>query len=268
MAPKGRRSASGRGGDSPRSVAFLREVEIADERVREAMEKLDSARCHLQDACKAPRPTEAAKPIKRKDFGIKRAGQRAKDAPMPDTPAWIEPAHVWENAVPCDPVDCKGKERGLEKVDMIIPHCNDAGLASDMKFMRRVAKERGYSAISYNRFIDRVGTLYGGRPLTRVGAHCKGWNTRSVGICLAGTMDKRRAWGGPLGYTKAQIRTLLATILHLAHILPAMSVEGVLEGEGLYGHRDINPRGRECPMYDVEVNLLPMLREFWASRPK
>lgn len=46
----------------------------------------------------------------------------------------------------------------------------------------------GY-AIGYTYFIDKTGKVTQGRADTDEGAHCKGYNTQSIGICLAGNFD-------------------------------------------------------------------------------
>ena len=44
-------------------------------------------------------------------------------------------------------------------------------------------------AIGYHYFIDKTGRVTQGRADTDEGAHCKGYNTQSIGICLAGNFD-------------------------------------------------------------------------------
>ncbi len=53
--------------------------------------------------------------------------------------------------------------------------------------------EKPWSDVGYNFGIERVGEtleLLNGRPIGAVGAHAKGFNDRSVGICLVGNFDK------------------------------------------------------------------------------
>lgn len=46
--------------------------------------------------------------------------------------------------------------------------------------------DRKWNDIGYHFLIDRDGQIASGRPLAVVGAHCRGHNTGSVGICLLG----------------------------------------------------------------------------------
>lgn len=47
-------------------------------------------------------------------------------------------------------------------------------------------RERGWSGIGYHYVIDRDGTVAKGRPISRDGAHVKGQNRGTIGICLLG----------------------------------------------------------------------------------
>ena len=45
---------------------------------------------------------------------------------------------------------------------------------------------RGWSDIGYHYVIYLDGTVHPGRPPEKIGAHCKGQNARSIGICYIG----------------------------------------------------------------------------------
>lgn len=45
---------------------------------------------------------------------------------------------------------------------------------------------RGFSDIFYNLLITPDGRLFEGRGMTRLGAHCVGWNRAAIGVCLIG----------------------------------------------------------------------------------
>lgn len=49
---------------------------------------------------------------------------------------------------------------------------------------------RGYSGIGYHYFINKKGEIYKGRPDNVVGAHAKGFNSTSIGICFEGAYNK------------------------------------------------------------------------------
>lgn len=61
---------------------------------------------------------------------------------------------------------------------------NPAGEKRDE--IRRWHLDRGWADIGYHDLIDRDGTVMTGRPINKVGAHCKGHNTGTIGVCLIG----------------------------------------------------------------------------------
>lgn len=52
--------------------------------------------------------------------------------------------------------------------------------------IRRWHTDKGWSNIGYHFVVDRQGDVCVGRPVERVGAHAKGHNKNSIGICLIG----------------------------------------------------------------------------------
>lgn len=50
-------------------------------------------------------------------------------------------------------------------------------------------KSLGWGKIGYHYFIDKAGNLTQGRKDNEEGAHTIGYNTKSLGICLAGNFD-------------------------------------------------------------------------------
>lgn len=50
-------------------------------------------------------------------------------------------------------------------------------------------KSLGWEAIGYHYFIEKDGNIKTGRPEDYHGAHCIGYNEKSIGICLAGNFD-------------------------------------------------------------------------------
>jgi len=49
---------------------------------------------------------------------------------------------------------------------------------------------RGWSDVGYHYLIDYEGQIHEGRPVEKVGAHVKGWNKDSIGICLIGNFEE------------------------------------------------------------------------------
>ena len=81
------------------------------------------------------------------------------------------------------------KARKLGEIDSVVLHCSD----SDIKAHDNIetitswhVDGNGWEDIGYNYVITNNGDKFYGRSLFFKGAHAKGYNTRSIGICLTG----------------------------------------------------------------------------------
>jgi N-acetylmuramoyl-L-alanine amidase len=82
----------------------------------------------------------------------------------------------------------------MRQLTEIIIHCaatspdwmKDKPIGDKVAEIDRWHKDRGWSGIGYHYVIDRTGVFERGRPLDKVGAHVKGHNTGTIGICLIG----------------------------------------------------------------------------------
>ena len=146
----------------------------------------------------------------------------------------------------------------MRNIDSIIVHCSatKAGqdfTAADIDCWHR---ERGFNGIGYHYVVRLDGKLEKGRDVSLAGAHCKGWNERSVGICYIGGLD---ANGRPADTrTNAQKRVLYQIIMDLQWEYNILQV---------LGHRDTSPdlNGdgviepyeyvKACPCFDVKEFL-------------
>ncbi len=59
----------------------------------------------------------------------------------------------------------------------------------DVKSIHNVHLSNGWSGIGYHFYIRKDGSVYRGRPIGMVGAHCKACNAESVGICFEGNFE-------------------------------------------------------------------------------
>ena len=96
----------------------------------------------------------------------------------------------------------------MRNIDSIIVHCSATKAGQDFTAtdIDRWHRERGFNGIGYHYVICLDGKLEKGRDVALAGAHCKGWNERSVGICYIGGLDEN---GRPADTrTNAQKRVL------------------------------------------------------------
>ena len=87
----------------------------------------------------------------------------------------------------------------MRKITQIIIHCSATPEGKDYTVadIDRWHKARGFKMIGYHYVIYRDGSIHTGRPLEMVGAHCKGHNAHSIGICYIGGA---RPQGPPEGH--------------------------------------------------------------------
>ena len=83
------------------------------------------------------------------------------------------------------------KTRPINTVKRIIVHCSasDAPEADNIATIRKWHQLRGWDDVGYHFFIRKDGAIEKGRDVKYVGAHAKGHNHDSIGICLSGDKD-------------------------------------------------------------------------------
>ena len=80
----------------------------------------------------------------------------------------------------------------MREINRIILHCSatpEGEHISTETIRDWHVNKRGWSDIGYHFVVLLDGTIEAGRPLDRVGAHTKGHNEDSIGICIVGGVD-------------------------------------------------------------------------------
>lgn len=80
----------------------------------------------------------------------------------------------------------------MRKIKEIIIHCSATkeDVDFDINDIRRWhVEENGWEDVGYHYFIKLDGTIQKGRDIEKQGAHCKGHNRNSIGICYCGGLD-------------------------------------------------------------------------------
>lgn len=147
----------------------------------------------------------------------------------------------------------------------IIVHCSDSFFGHVLTVrnwhVQPLPKGRGWSEVGYhfiinnahttpdNVFLFMNGSIEVGRNVEDEGAHCLGYNDRSIGVCLIGKEIK--------DFTIEQMDSLKALCLELCRIykIPASNVLGHCETES--GKKE----GKTCPNFDVAP-----IREYLRAR--
>ena len=79
----------------------------------------------------------------------------------------------------------------MRNIDSIIVHCSatKAGMDFSVADIDRWHRAQGMNGIGYHYVVRLDGTVEKGREVEVAGAHCLGWNGRSIGICYIGGLD-------------------------------------------------------------------------------
>lgn len=137
--------------------------------------------------------------------------------------------------------------RTLKDIKKIIVHCSDSDFG-DINLIDAWHRERGFLGCGYHYVILNGvpthgkpynekfdGVVQPGRQLREFGAHCKGHNKDSIGICLIGKHH----------FTAKQLYVALPDLVTmLRNELPIQVCD-------IYGHRDFD-KNKTCPNFDVK----------------
>lgn len=122
----------------------------------------------------------------------------------------------------------------MRKLNKHIIHCSDT-ISGDMQTIKRYHTNKGWRDIGYHFVIKQDGTVEVGRPLDKMGAHCRGHNRFSIGTCLIGRSV----------FSEKQFDSLQKLNKTLE------SIFGKLE---VLGHRELN-EDKTCPNFNVKEKL-------------
>ena len=129
----------------------------------------------------------------------------------------------------------------MRAIGKIIIHCAATPEGKDFTTadIDRWHRARGFEGIGYHYVIYRDGSVHAGRAEERVGAHCKGHNGDSIGVCYIGgcSVDGKTPKDTRTAAQKAALERL------------------VRELKGRYPHATIHGHGefaaKACPSFDV-----------------
>ena len=121
-----------------------------------------------------------------------------------------------------------------KNIKLLVVHCSDTNNKDNLNALdiHKMHLKFGWNGIGYHKIILRSGKVENGRPEYWIGAHVKGKNKVSLGVCLIGR-DK---------FTLQQFSSLEMVLREWKHIYPQAKI---------IGHRDIETTEKTCPNFDV-----------------
>jgi N-acetylmuramoyl-L-alanine amidase len=132
----------------------------------------------------------------------------------------------------------------MRHINKVIIHCSATPEGRDISLdtIRQWHIKRGWSDIGYHYVILINGTIQEGRPVERAGAHCKGHNANSIGVCYVGGVDEDMK---PKDTRTAAQKIAMQKLL--------LSLTDTYEGISIHGHNEFSSKA--CPSFDVQTEL-------------
>ncbi len=126
----------------------------------------------------------------------------------------------------------------IQEVRYIVIHAADTPDDMDIGIeeIRQWHLQRGFFDVGYHFVVRRDGEIETGRPTDRPGAHARGFNHLSLGICMVGGRH------GEDNYTDDQWDALAGLVMGLKVAHPDAEV---------LGHRDLPNVNKQCPSFDA-----------------
>lgn len=143
----------------------------------------------------------------------------------------------------------------MRNINLIVIHCTASpnGKPLSVAAIRTEHIKRGFSDIGYHYVIDVDGSVHVGRKEDVVGAHAKGFNSRSIGVSMVGGLggtDKQN----PGVFSPEQWQSLHTLVQDLLNRFPGSDVVGHRDlSPDLDGDGEIEPNEwiKLCPTFDV-----------------
>lgn len=122
------------------------------------------------------------------------------------------------------------KKKFRKTLKYIILHHSGASADQTIEQIHKYHLGKGWLGIGYNVLVDKEGKIYWGRGMDYIGAHCKGYNEISIGICAIGNMQKDNM-------PSAQKESIIKLIKEIREYYPSIT--------DIVGHRDM--AATDCP---------------------
>ena len=147
---------------------------------------------------------------------------------------------------------------GMRKIDLIVVHCS--ATRSNVNFTPEALdschRQRGFKGCGYHFYITKDGLVHAMRPVHLAGAHARGYNAHSLGVCYEGGLDPQ---GKPCDTRTVKQKEMLRSLI--GRLKVEFGIKKVV------GHRDLSPDLnmdgvitpdewlKQCPCFDVSAEM-------------
>tara|TARA_B100000035_G_scaffold181721_1_gene155140 strand:- start:261 stop:674 length:414 start_codon:yes stop_codon:yes gene_type:complete len=118
-------------------------------------------------------------------------------------------------------------------IKYIVIHCSDTDESHKSEDIHKLHLSFGWDGIGYHKIIRQDGVIENGRPEYWIGAHVKGFNNISLGICLIGKKN----------FSHEQFYSL-------KKILKNWKIK--YKNAEVVGHNSFDYTDKTCPNFDVK----------------
>tara|TARA_R100000541_G_scaffold18823_1_gene28699 strand:+ start:1625 stop:2023 length:399 start_codon:yes stop_codon:yes gene_type:complete len=129
----------------------------------------------------------------------------------------------------------------MRQINKVFIHCSATkqGRDFDVKDIDLWHKQRGFSGVGYHYVIKLDGTIETGRPETKRGAHAKGYNSNSIGVCYIGGLDENNK---PLDTRTKEQKISMDSLIG--------KLKDKYKGVECMGHNEVSSKA--CPCFNVQ----------------
>ena len=126
----------------------------------------------------------------------------------------------------------------VRTIDAVVVHHTASPQSTSFKQIYRWHTiENGWSDIGYHFVITEDGTIHEGRNINTSGAHCRGFNANSIGVCVTGNTNHEKP-------NQSQLESL-------RELLDSLLEDLDLDKDEVFTHKE---KGRtECPGYYLNL---------------
>ena len=135
----------------------------------------------------------------------------------------------------------------MRTINKIIVHCSatQEGKDLDAAEINKWHLKRGWDGIGYHYVVLLNGVIEYGRSIYKQGAHVKGENEGSIGICYIGGVESKRGSNGKWIAKDTRTPEQKESLLLLLKTLKKMHPEATIHGHNEFA-------AKSCPCFDVK----------------
>ncbi len=145
--------------------------------------------------------------------------------------------------------------RTERSINLLVIHCSATrdGVPYTPEQLERDHRARGFDGPGYHFYIRRNGDIKTLRDIDRPGAHVRGHNAHSIGICYEGGLDTHgRPADTRTPWQRHSLRVVVAALLAdypVARVCGHRDLSPDLNGNGIVEPHEWT---KQCPCFDVE----------------